>query len=64
MLLRPDAFYRLFAGLDAHEVKKYLLDAKLLIPDAKGLVPTVEKFASRGKPAKFYVLAPEFASAA
>ncbi len=64
ILLRPDAFYRLFAGLDAQEVKQYLLGAQLLIADANGRVPSAEKFKSRSKPAKFCVLAQEFVSAA
>jgi uncharacterized protein (DUF927 family) len=62
ILLRPNAWHRLWAGLDVGEIKQYLLDTHLLIPSAKGDVPSPQKFKSGAKPAKFYVLAPEFAA--
>lgn len=64
ILLWPVAWRRLWAGLDVGEVKQHLLDAQLLIPSASGDVPSPQKFKSGAKPAQFYVLAPEFASAA
>ncbi len=64
ILLRPDAWHRLWAGLDVGEIKEHLLSAQLLIPSARGGVPSAQKFKSGAKPAKFYVLAPEFVSAA
>jgi hypothetical protein len=63
ILLKPEAWHRLWAGLDLSEIKKYLLDAQLLIPSDGGDVPSPQKFKSGAKPAKFYVLAPEFVSA-
>ena len=64
ILLWPATWRRLWAGLDVGEVRQHLLDTQLLIPSASGDVPSPQKFKSGAKPAKFYVLAPEFASAA
>jgi hypothetical protein len=64
ILLWPNAWHRLWAGLDVGEIKEHLLSAQLLIPSARGGVPSAQKFKSGAKPAKFYVLAPEFVSAA
>jgi hypothetical protein len=58
ILVRADAWHRLWVGLDIDAVKKHLLEAKLLIPDRKGVVPSPEKI--NGKTARFYVLAPAF----
>jgi hypothetical protein len=64
ILLKPEAWHRLWAGLDVGEIKKHLLGAQLLIAGANGHVPSAEKFKSGAQPAKFYVLPPEFVSAA
>jgi uncharacterized protein (DUF927 family) len=58
ILLKPEAWRRLWAGLDIDAMKKHLLDKQLLIPDREGLVPSVEKI--NGKPVRVYVLAPAF----
>ena len=60
ILIQPDAWRRLWAGLDIDAVKKYLLRAELLIADRKGRVPSLEKISSKAPPARFYVLAPAF----
>ena len=59
ILVRPEAWRRLWAGLDADAVKKHLLEAKLLIPGHDGVVPSPEKISSK-KSGRFYVLAPAF----
>jgi len=60
MLVRPEAWHRLWAGLDADDVKEHLRRAGLLIPGRNGDVPSLEKFESKAPPARFYVLAPAF----
>jgi uncharacterized protein (DUF927 family) len=60
ILVTPDAWRRLWAGLDADAVKKQLLSAKLLIPGRDGAVPSLEKFKSGEQAARFYVLTPAF----
>jgi uncharacterized protein (DUF927 family) len=60
ILVWPDAWHRLWAGLDADAVKKHLRQAGLLIPGRDGDVPSLEKFESKAPPARFYVLAPAF----
>ena len=57
-MVLPDAWRRLWAGLDIDAVKQHLLDAKLLIPGRDGVVPSVEKI--NGKPTRVYVLAGAF----
>jgi hypothetical protein len=63
ILVRPDAWRRLWAGLDADAVKDHLLRAGLLIADANGNAPSLEKFESGANPGRFYVLAPAFVEA-
>ena len=58
ILVRADAWHRLWVVVDIDAVKKHLLEAKLLIPDRKGVVPSPEKI--NGKTVRFYVLAPAF----
>lgn len=58
ILVLPDAWRRLWAGLDIDTVKQHLLDAKLLIPGRDGVVPSAEKI--NGKPTRVYVLAGAF----
>ena len=58
ILVLPDAWRRLWAGLDIDAVKQHLLDAKLLIPSRDGVVPSAEKI--NGKPTRVYVLAGAF----
>jgi putative DNA primase/helicase len=60
ILVRPDAWRRLWAGLDADAVKEQLRRAELLIAGPNGDVPSLEKFKSNAPPARFYVLAPAF----
>jgi len=60
ILLMPDAWQRLWAGLDVEAVKQHLLRQQLLIPDRNGRVPSAEKYKSGASPARFYVLASEF----
>jgi hypothetical protein len=57
ILVRPDAWRRLWAGLDADLVKQYPQRARLLI-DRNGDVPSPEKIG--GKTGRFYVLASAF----
>ena len=60
ILLTPDAWRRLWAGLDLEVVKQHLLRRGLLIPDRDGKVPSAEKYKSGAPTARFYVLAAAF----
>ena len=60
ILVRPEAWRRLWAGVDAEAVKEHLRRAALLIPGHAGDIPSLEKFQSKAPPARFYVLAPAF----
>jgi hypothetical protein len=60
ILVRPEAWSRLWAGLDVDAVKKHLQDAGLLVYDRKGVVPSAEKISSKAPAGRFYVLAPTF----
>jgi hypothetical protein len=60
ILVRPEAWRRLWAELDADAVKEHLRQAKLLIPGSNGEVPSLEKFRSKDRPLRFYVLALAF----
>jgi uncharacterized protein (DUF927 family) len=60
ILLIPDAWQRLWAGLDVEAVKQHLLRQQLLIADRNGRVPSAEKYKSGASAARFYVLASEF----
>lgn len=60
ILVRPDAWRRLWAGLDIDAVKERLRRANLLIAGPNGECPSLEKFKSNGPAARFYVLAPAF----
>jgi hypothetical protein len=60
ILVQPDAWHRLWAGLDADAGKEQLRRAELLIAGPNGDVPSLEKFKSKAPPARFYVLAPAF----
>jgi hypothetical protein len=60
VLLTPDAWRRLWTGLDGEAVKQQLLRQQLLIADRDGTVPSVEKFRSGAPGARFYVLALAF----
>jgi uncharacterized protein (DUF927 family) len=60
ILLKPDAWQRLWAGLDVEAVKQHLLRQQLLIPDRNGRVPSAEKYKSGAPAARFYVLAGAF----
>jgi hypothetical protein len=59
ILVWPDAWHRLWAGLDADAVKKHLRQAGLLIADPSDAA-SLEKFKSKAPPARFYVLAKAF----
>jgi uncharacterized protein (DUF927 family) len=59
LLIWPDAWHRLWAGLDAAAVKKHLRQAGLLIADPSDAA-SLEKFKSKTPPARFYVLAKAF----
>jgi hypothetical protein len=60
ILVWPDAWHRLWAGLDADDVKEHLRRAGSLIPGSGGGIPSLEKFKSKAPPARFYVLAKAF----
>jgi hypothetical protein len=63
ILLTPDAWQRLWAGLDADAVKDHLLRMQLLMPGVEaGRATSLEKV-GRGAPSRFYVLAEAFVSA-
>jgi uncharacterized protein (DUF927 family) len=64
ILIRPEAWRRQWAGLDADAVREHLRRAELLIAGPDGDVPSLEKFRSKAPPARFYVLAPAFVEAA
>jgi Domain of unknown function (DUF927) len=55
ILVRPEAWHRLWSGLDEDAVKKHLLDVALLIPGRNGKVPSVAKIGRASQ--RFYVLA-------
>jgi uncharacterized protein (DUF927 family) len=59
ILVWPDAWHRLWAGLDADAVKKHLRQAGLLIADPSDAA-SLKKFKSKASPARFYVLAKAF----
>jgi hypothetical protein len=62
ILLTPDAWQRLWVGLDADAVKDHLLRMQLLMPgEGAGRATFVEKV-GRGAPSRFYVLAEAFVS--
>jgi uncharacterized protein (DUF927 family) len=63
ILIRPDAWRRLWFGLDPDAVKEHLLRAELLIAGPKGDVPSLEKFKSHAAPGRFYVVAQTFVEA-
>jgi hypothetical protein len=63
ILLTPDAWHRLWTGLDAAAVKDHLLRTQLLISGAGGDIPSLEKVESGARPHRFYVLAPDFSLA-
>jgi hypothetical protein len=56
ILVRPEAWRRLWGGLDADAVKEHLQQSKLLIAGSKGDVPSLERFKSNEAPSRFYVL--------
>ena len=56
VLITPEAWRRLWAGLDADVVKKHLQQTGLLIADPTNSL-SLQKFESGAKPARFYVLA-------
>jgi hypothetical protein len=60
ILLKPDAWRHLWAGLDIEAVKQHLLRQRLLIADHDGKVPSAEKYKSGAPTARFYVLASAF----
>ena len=60
ILVRPEAWRRLWAGLDADAVKERLRRVELLIAGLDGDVPSLERFRSKAPPARFYVLAKAF----
>ena len=60
VLLTPDAWRHLWAGLDLEAVKQHLLRRGLLIPGRDGKVPSAEKYKSGAPTARFYVLAAAF----
>jgi putative DNA primase/helicase len=63
ILVTPEAWRRLWAGLDVNavkDIKDHLLRTGLLIPDRNGLVPSTDKI--NKKPGRFYVFAPAFIS--
>lgn len=64
ILVWPDAWRRMWAGLDVDAVKDHLLRAKLLIANTNDETPSLEKFRSGAKPARFYVLAADFVEGA
>jgi putative DNA primase/helicase len=60
ILVGPEAWQRLWGGLDIKAVNEHLLREEFLIPAGDGKAPSVEKVKS-GEPAeRFYVLAPSF----
>jgi hypothetical protein len=59
-LVTPEAWRRLWAGLNVEDVNKHLLTANLLVPDREGRVPSTEKYKSGAPAARFYVLAAAF----
>jgi hypothetical protein len=59
ILVTSEAWRRLWTGLDADAVTKYLLRAQLLLP-GRDRVQSTEKI--NNKPGRFYVLAPAFIS--
>jgi hypothetical protein len=58
--LTPEAWQRLWAGLNVEDVNKHLLKTALLIPDRKGKASQVEKYKGDAKAKRFYVLVPAF----
>jgi hypothetical protein len=60
ILLKPDAWQRLWAGLNSDAVKKHLLQRQLLLPGPKGEVPTVERVKTGAPAVRVYVLASAF----
>ena len=63
ILVRPEAWRRLWAGLDAEDVKKQLIRAILLIADRNGRNPSSERYVNSGGKSErdwFYILASAF----
>ena len=56
VLVWPEAWHRLWAGLDADVVKKCLRQTGLLIADPSDQL-SLQKYKSKTRPARFYVLA-------
>jgi hypothetical protein len=56
VLVRPEAWHRWWAGLDADAVKKYMREMGLLLADPSDPL-SLQKFKSKTPPARFYVLA-------
>jgi uncharacterized protein (DUF927 family) len=62
ILLTPDAWQRLWVGLDADAVRNHLLRTQLLMPGKEPGRATSPEKVGRGAPERFYVLAAAFAS--
>jgi uncharacterized protein (DUF927 family) len=56
ILMTPEAWQRLWAGLSVEDVNKHLLKIGMLIPDRKGKASRVEKYTGDAPAKRFYVL--------